>query len=218
MAINPKQYLDFGLKFHGHKCPAMPLGLKMASIAMNALNVSHAHAGELFAIAELGEHHCATCIIDGVQVLTGCTYGKGNITRSMKGKFGLILINQKTNRGVKVTPIGSWLMKAFQSPFMEERAKGNPPQNIAAEIVDPLIEKVLEMPADQQFTVSLIENIKVEIPAHKWEKRQCEKCGELTVAEYAYVINNQFLCADCADMKIGHLGTPRGVKILNGGK
>ena len=26
--INPKDWLEFGQKFHGHKCPAMPMGLR----------------------------------------------------------------------------------------------------------------------------------------------------------------------------------------------
>lgn len=213
MTIDPKEYLEFGFKFHGHKCPAMPLGLKMASVAMNELNVTHAHAGELFAIVELGDHHCAGCIGDGVQVLTGCTFGKGNITRAMKGKFGMTLIDQKAKKGVKITPKGSWLAKAFDSPFMKERQKGLPPQKIDESIVNPLIEKVMSMPAEDQFDVEHLDNIYVEIPPHKWDKRLCNECGELTVAEYGYYINDKFLCSDCADMRHELLGTPRGIRI-----
>jgi formylmethanofuran dehydrogenase subunit E len=34
--INPKDSLEFGQKFHGHKCPAMPMGLRVGAAAMNA--------------------------------------------------------------------------------------------------------------------------------------------------------------------------------------
>jgi len=40
--INPKDWLEFGQKFHGHKCPAMPMGLRVGAAAMNALGVERA--------------------------------------------------------------------------------------------------------------------------------------------------------------------------------
>ena len=155
--------------------PSMPLGLKMVSIAINELNVEHAHAGELFAIVDLGEYQCAGCLADGVQVITGCTFGKGNIIRSMKGKFLLTLIDQKNSRGVKVTPIGSMLQKAFNSEFVEERKKRNHPHKISSEITDPLVEKVFAMPIEKQFKVEKIEIIKAHVPSHKWDKLLCEE-------------------------------------------
>jgi len=211
--INPREYLEMGFKFHGHKCPAMPLGLKAASIAMNTLNVERSQAGELYTILDLGDFHCATCFADGVQIITGCTYGKGNISRSHKGKFSLTLIDRKNGRGVKVIPSGEWLKQAFQSDFMEQRKKGIPPQNISTEITNPLIEKVLNSSNDQ-FKVELLPKINIEIPPHIWDKDLCEECGELTVAEYGHYINGKFLCKDCARMTDNILGGPRGPKIV----
>ena len=206
-------YLEMGFKFHGHKCPAMPLGLKAASIAMNTLNVERSQAGELYTILDLGDFHCATCFADGVQIITGCTYGKGNISRSHKGKFSLTLIDRKNGKGVKIIPSGKWLKQAFQSEFMELRKKGIPPQQISPEIADPLIEKVLNAPEDL-FKVELFPKINIEIPPHIWDKDICEKCGELTVAEYAHYINGQFLCKDCARMTKGILGISRKPTIV----
>jgi hypothetical protein len=31
------------------------------------------------ALVEIDRNHCSTCFADGVQVATGCTFGKGNI-------------------------------------------------------------------------------------------------------------------------------------------
>jgi formylmethanofuran dehydrogenase subunit E len=53
-----------GLLLHGHKCPAMPMGLR---------------AG-LAALIEIGQDHCATCYADGIQMATGCTFGNRNKT------------------------------------------------------------------------------------------------------------------------------------------
>ncbi|MHA1746829.1 MAG: FmdE family protein [Promethearchaeota archaeon] len=213
--IDPTDYLEFGQKFHGHKCPAMPLGLKIGSVAMNELGVEHSKAGELYCIVDIGDFHCAGCFGDGVQVITGCTFGKGNLIKSKKGKFSITLIDQKNKKGVKIVPKGEWLIKAFNSPFMEERKSGKPPQNIDETIVNPLIKKVLEMNPADQFNIKKIDNIRVDIPKHNWDKRLCEECGELTVADYAFHIHNRFLCADCAGMSSGPLEVGRGPKIIN---
>jgi formylmethanofuran dehydrogenase subunit E len=40
------------LKFHGHKCPAMPMGIRAGLAAMNALGVKRAPDKELVVEAE----------------------------------------------------------------------------------------------------------------------------------------------------------------------
>lgn len=42
-----------GLALHGHKCPAMPLGLRAGEAAMQALGVQHASDGQLTALVEI---------------------------------------------------------------------------------------------------------------------------------------------------------------------
>jgi formylmethanofuran dehydrogenase subunit E len=37
---NPQEWLEFGQKFHGHKCPAMPMGIRVGAAAMNKLKKS----------------------------------------------------------------------------------------------------------------------------------------------------------------------------------
>lgn len=93
-----------GLEFHGHKCPAMPLGLRAAETAMTKLGVEWTGAKDLLALLELGEDHCAHCYADGVQVMTGCTFGKGNIRQLGYGKFGLTLVDRKSGRAVRIVP------------------------------------------------------------------------------------------------------------------
>lgn len=38
--VDPRAFLEDGLKFHGHKCPAMAMGLRAGAIAMNWLGVA----------------------------------------------------------------------------------------------------------------------------------------------------------------------------------
>ena len=131
MNTNDELY-KVGLALHGPKCPAMPLGLRAGLAAMETLGVQHAPDGQLAALVEIDKNHCSTCFADGVQVATGCTFGKGNIRSLGYGKFGLTLIDNKTGRSVRVVATPEAMRRSQQSEFIEYRKKGV-----------PLIDKVL---------------------------------------------------------------------------
>lgn len=57
--IEAKDFYDPGLALYGHKCPAMPMGLRVGAAALNALGVERAADGQLLALVELGEDQCA---------------------------------------------------------------------------------------------------------------------------------------------------------------
>jgi formylmethanofuran dehydrogenase subunit E len=48
--VNPKEFLEIGQTFHGHKCPAMPMGLRLGTAAMNKIGVQRAPDGQLVAL------------------------------------------------------------------------------------------------------------------------------------------------------------------------
>ncbi len=81
--IQAEDYLELGMSFHGHKCPAMPLGLRAGAAAMNVLGVERAKDKELHVLSETGKGHAAGCFADGIMVVTGCTYGKANIEKNI---------------------------------------------------------------------------------------------------------------------------------------
>lgn len=45
--MNAKEFLEAGQMLHGHKCPAMPLGLRAGAAAVNKLGVERAQDGQL---------------------------------------------------------------------------------------------------------------------------------------------------------------------------
>ena len=144
-----KDFLDVALEFHGHKCPAMPMGLRAGIAAMKALGVERAKDKELIVEAETGKGHAAGCFLDGVMVATGCTYGKANIEKLYYNKMAFTLIDAKSGRGIRVSLKPGFFEKALQSPFVQERKKGVPPQNIAPEITNPLVERILNLPESE---------------------------------------------------------------------
>lgn len=108
--------------------------------AMNALGVTRAADGQLFALVETGEDHCGTCYADGVQMITGCTLGKGNISKLHYGKWGLTLIESATGRAVRVVPTTATMQASSRrwtsavtpcfpdSPALSDPARGYPPR------------------------------------------------------------------------------------------
>jgi formylmethanofuran dehydrogenase subunit E len=145
-----------GLALHGHKCPAMPLGLRAGLAALDALGVQHAPDGQLTALVEIDRNHCSTCFADGVQVATGCTFGKGNIRSLGYGKFGLTLIDNKTGRSVRVVATPEAMRRSQESEFIQYRKKGVPASQVDAKLVEPLIDKVLSEAVEVLFKVEPI--------------------------------------------------------------
>ena len=69
--------LELAKAYHGHLGPNLLIGVKLGNYAVRALSVKH------FGIK--AQVHCpakppVSCLIDGVQLASGCTMGKANIS------------------------------------------------------------------------------------------------------------------------------------------
>jgi formylmethanofuran dehydrogenase subunit E len=196
--IDPKEYLKAGQQLHGHKCPAMPLGLRAGAAAMNALSVERAKDGQLLALLELGEGHCAHCFADGVQMITGCTFGKGNIRQLGYGKFGLTLVDRTTGRAVRVVPRAEAQAATKQTPFFKEyREKGIPASEVPDGVVQPLIERVMNAPAEAILKVGEVHEHHEPRPRETFASFTCERCGDMVVEKYGRVVGDRRVCIPC---------------------
>ena len=196
---DPKEWLEFGQKFHGHKCPAMPMGLRIGAAALNALGVERAMDGQVVAFVDLGDDHCATCYADGLQVIMGTTFGKGNIKKTHKGKWAVTLVDRKTGKAVRVTPKAEAMLANKKTAFFTEyREKGIPASQVPEAVVGPLITNVMNAPADKLLSVSAIFDYKLDPHKDSFDGFVCELCGEMTVMEYGRIKGEKKVCIDCA--------------------
>jgi formylmethanofuran dehydrogenase subunit E len=196
---NPNEWLAFGQKFHGHKCPAMPMGLRVGAAAMNKLGVERAKDSQLIALVDLGDDHCATCYADGLQAITGTTFGKGNIQKTHKGKWAVTLIDKKAGKAVRVTPKAEVMLGNKQTSFFKDyREKGIPASEVPDEVVEPLVNKVMSMPEENMMTISDIFDYQFVEHPHSFNSFVCDECGEMTVMEYGRIKGNKKVCIDCA--------------------
>lgn len=196
--IDPKEFLEAGQALHGHKCPAMPLGLRAGAAAMNRLGVERSKDGQLVALLELGEGHCAHCFADGIQMITGCTFGKGNIQQLGYGKFGLTLVERATGRAVRVVPRAEVQGATKQTRFFKEyREKGIPASQVPLEVVEPLIAQVMGAPDEKILKIGDIERRELPRPQDAFDSFVCEQCGDMVVEKYGRVAGDRKVCIPC---------------------
>ncbi len=197
--INPKDWLEFGQKFHGHKCPAMPMGLRVGAAAMNKLGVERAKDGQLMAFVDLGDNHCATCYGDGLQVIMGTTFGKGNLKKTHKGKWAVTVVDRATGRAVRVTPKAEAMLNNKKTAFFTDyRMLGKPASTVPPEVVEPLVNGVMNAPEEMLLNVSPVFEYKLEPKKDSFDSFVCEDCGEMTVMEYGRIKGDKKVCIDCA--------------------
>ena len=167
---------------------------------MQLLGVQHSSDGGLTALVEIDRNRCSTCFADGVQVITWCTFGKGNIRSLGYGKFALTLIDNKTKRSVRIVATKEAMRRSQESEFIKERKAGIAPSKIDQSLVDPLIDQVLSDKFDIIFTLGPIQQINLpSMQPHAFDTFIFSECGEVTVERYARVKKGNLICIPCSE-------------------
>jgi len=90
--------LNSAIKFHGHLGPWLVLGLLMGKYGLKKINAKK-YFGLSLSVSGLRKKP-KSCLIDGLQLSTGCTLGKGNI-RILKSKSVFVNFkNKRTNKKI----------------------------------------------------------------------------------------------------------------------
>lgn len=203
--MNEKDLLDMAIKFHGHKCPSMPLGLRAGWAALKKLGAERASNKELFCFLETGPAHATMCFGDGVQFATGCTYGKGNIEKLNYSKNAITFIDVKKKKAVRVALNPGFQKKGLASKFIQMRKESIEPKDIPEEIVDPLIEKIMQTSEEELLKISEVFDCNFKPMKSTFEWHECEKCGEVIFAHRVRIIDGKKVCVPCSGYEKGSL-------------
>lgn len=195
---------EMALAFHGHKCPAMPLGFRAAKAAMQALGVERAKDKELYVISETGKGHAAGCFLDGVMSATGCTYGKSNIEKLYYNKMAFTLIDVKAGRSVRVRLKDEFFGNMLNSPFVAQRKQGVAPQDIPAEVTAPLVDKVMTMPAEMFLEIGPKQECTFPRGKGCFDTDLCTQCGERVFVDKLIDTDVGRVCIPCQKKLAGH--------------
>lgn len=131
-----KELMSAAKDFHGHLGPFLVLGMRMGLCALRELNLKKGDE-RLRVVARLSYRPPISCILDGLQLSSGCTLGNARLTvRESDGVSVSFLVQGRGALEVKVSPsIIEELLKALP----EEREK--------------LAYRVAEMPEGELFTI-----------------------------------------------------------------
>jgi len=190
--------LSASLAIHGHVCGGMPLGFIAGESALLALGVERENNMEKVVVLESGNNHAAGCFADGVQFATGCTFGKGLMSKNPKGKFAFLLIDKKGKKAVRVSIKNEVMKSAFNSPFITEfRKKGIKPSDIPADIAFEMLKKPFFTPVEDLLEISAPFEYSYSEPQATFNLVECEICGQLCAENYARLENGKKVCLDC---------------------
>lgn len=189
---------DDVVRFHGHLCPGVTFGYRAALIGMELTGATRAPDEEFVAIVEND-----ACGVDAVQVMTGCTVGKGNLILRDIGKNAWTFINRTNGKAVRVASRGDVTMDTLDPAFhpLREKARSSTAtQEEREEYVrhlHALCEAIKTMPAGDLF---LIQEVAPEVPerARIFRSYICAKCGEPVSEARARLVDSEVLCMPCA--------------------
>ena len=184
------------VEFHGHMCPGLAMGFQAARILMERLDVRKAPDEELVAIVETD-----ACGADAIQVMTGCTFGKGNFFFKNYGKHAFSLLDRKKGRAIRVSlrpgTLGMDPGKISLSEKMRKEEASPEETSRFRQIQEELTRTILQADPESLFKV---EEIFPDIPpkARIMESGTCDFCGEPARIDLLRRINGKRMCIPCA--------------------
>jgi formylmethanofuran dehydrogenase subunit E len=182
-------------EFHGHICPGLSIGYRAAKAGLEKLQSQRSEDEELVAIVETD-----ACGVDAVQVLTGCTFGKGNFLYRDVGKQAFTFIDRNSGQGVRLcmlpegfTPEGRH--QELLSRVMQGLATEEEKQEFAT-LHQEASRRVLDMPLHSLFSVHTGE-FAIPDKARIASSQCCDQCGEPTMQSKLVERQGRHLCRDC---------------------
>ncbi|PKP34879.1 MAG: hypothetical protein CVU00_04840 [Bacteroidetes bacterium HGW-Bacteroidetes-17] len=169
---------------HGHYCPGVALGVMAGTKAMRLMRETGDGMEDLLAITETNN-----CFSDGVQFVTGCSFGNNALIFKDLGKTAFTL-TKRDGKGIRITvrADAKEYMHQAHPLFTESFQKVVKGQDHSK---DELL-KFKKHGRDRAFaTLGLdfdklfkIENVEVSVPAYapSHENIICRKCGESTMS------------------------------------
>ncbi len=192
--------LESALIVHGHLCGAMPLGFRAGRLALKALGADREPNMSKIALVETGVAHAAGCFADGVQLATGCTYGKNLIQKLDYGKWAVTIAIKKDGRAVRVRVKNEAVEAMFAGKFMDHRRKGIPPAEVPREFILDGFKKTITRPDEEFLEVSEIFTYTFPpAPKPSFNIGKCEICGERVAENKLRVKDGKTVCLPCSE-------------------
>ena len=164
------KYWDECVKFHGHECPGLAIGYRAALYASDLFSKERSKDEEFVCVAEND-----ACGIDAIQVILGCSAGKGNLLFHITGKSAYSFYDRLTGKSFRL------VLK---------------PGLVAGKDKEEIINFYKDIPIEEMFDIKKV-NIELPVPAKIFNSYKCDNCGEITGEKWIHFENGKKLCPDC---------------------
>ena len=155
--------------FHGHECGGLTIGYKASLYAIELLKLEFSADEQVVCISEND-----ACGVDAVQVMLGCSIGKGNLLFHMRGKQAFSFYNRKTGASVRL------VLKPKPEGMTREESLAYYQSCEPKDMFD-VKDAVIQLPEKARLFDSYI----------------CDCCGEVTGANWIRLAGDKKLCLDC---------------------
>ncbi len=200
-ALDPidQETVDRVVAFHGHMCPGLALGIQAARIALHQVG-GQAPDEEVVAVVETD-----MCAVDGIQFLTGCTFGKGNLVHRDRGKNAYTFWRRSDGKAIRISGKPGVRRRDPEHQELLEKAGAGllapPERERFQELHLRRSREILETPPEELFTV-----VPVDDPpprrARVYVSVVCDSCGEETMETRVRLLRGKRLCPDCFEWEL----------------
>ncbi|NLK52223.1 MAG: formylmethanofuran dehydrogenase [Syntrophomonadaceae bacterium] len=183
--------------FHGHTCPGLALGYRASFAALRALQVKRAADEELVAIVEND-----ACGVDAVQVITGCTLGKGNLIYRDYGKQVFTFARRDAESAVRIYVHAG---RSNSDPgYLELHQKIENGTATAEEVTQyqqrqqQRIQQLLTVPEEEILS---LQTVALDLPekARIFNSVECSRCQEKVAEIRARIWEGRPVCLACVE-------------------
>ncbi len=187
---------DDVVKFHGHSCPGLAFGYRAALAAMKEIDMENiSEDEELVAIVENN-----SCAVDAIQVLTGCTFGKGNLIFRDYGKQVYTFIKRPSGEAVRISVDFTPPEETEEEKEMWKRySEGDRSEEVLKAVHNRKAKKLKAVLDASDSELLKITKINVPFPpeARIYPSIRCEICGEKVAEPKARVKDGNIVCIPC---------------------
>ena len=154
--------------FHGHVCGGLAIGYQASLCARELLGVGFSEDEEIVCVAETD-----ACGVDAIQVMLGCSVGKGNLLFHIRGKQAFSFHDRKSGRSVRL------VLKDKPAGLKKESS----------------LDYYLSQEPQALFEVKEARPLPEE--ARIFRSYRCACCGEMTGENWLRIVDGEYRCLDC---------------------
>ncbi len=192
-----KRYDDV-TEFHGHSCPGLAIGYRVSLRALKELG-ERSEDEEIVAIVENN-----SCAVDAVQVMTGCTFGKGNLIFNDYGKQVYTFLRRPSGKSIRISVnLKKQSESAEEKKAWEKYMKGDRSAKVRKIVHDRKAAKlkyILEI-SDKDLLVVSKGSTSLPPEAHIYKSLTCDACGEQMMEPRARIRDGKTVCLPCFEGK-----------------